>query len=296
MGHGFSSLHPLVNALWFALVLALTMLLPHPAVQLISLAAALVCAGQFLGKASLRRAARYLVPVMAMAALLNPLFSHEGATILTYLPGGNPLTLESILYGLTAGVTLGAVLLWFRYFAGVMTADKFIYLFGRIIPALSLVLSMVLRLLPRFRFQLRAVVQAQRGLGRDLSQGSVPQRVRQGTAILSILITWALEDAIETADSMRGRGYGLPGRTAYAQYILDSRDRRALAWLGFCGFFLLSGALAGGMRWRCYPTPAGAPLTPLTGLMFLCQLALCLTPAAIDWKEARSWSRWRSVP
>ena len=42
MGHGFASFHPLVNALWFGLVLALTMLLTHPAVQLISLASALV--------------------------------------------------------------------------------------------------------------------------------------------------------------------------------------------------------------------------------------------------------------
>ena len=104
MGHGFASFHPLVNALWFGLVLALTMLLTHPAVQLISLASALVCAGQVWGKNSLRRTALCLVPAMAMAALLNPLFSHQGATILTYLPGGNPLTLESILYGLSAGV------------------------------------------------------------------------------------------------------------------------------------------------------------------------------------------------
>ena len=295
MGHGFASFHPLVNALWFGLVLALTMLLTHPAVQLISLASALVCAGQVWGKNSLRRTALCLVPAMAMAALLNPLFSHQGATILTCLPGGNPLTLESILYGLSAGVSLGAVLLWFRYFAGVMTTEKLICLSGKAIPALSLVLSMALRFLPRFRLQLRAVVQAQRGLGRDISQGSIPQRVRQGTAILSILITWALEDAIETADSMRGRGYGLPGRTAYSPFLLDGRDRLALAWLGFCGFFLLSGTLAGGLRWRYYPTPAGPPLTPMTGLMLLCQLALCLTPAAIHWKEARLWRRSRSV-
>ena len=91
------------------------------------------------------------------------------------------------------------------------------------------------------------------------------------------------------------KGKRLPGRTAYSPFLLDGRDRLALAWLGFCGFFLLSGALAGGLRWRYYPTPAGPPLTPMTGLMLLCQLALCLTPAAIHWKEARLWRRSRSV-
>ena len=42
-----------------------------------------------------------------LAAVVNPAFVHQGVTILTYLPSGNPLTLESILYGLAAA--LGAV-------------------------------------------------------------------------------------------------------------------------------------------------------------------------------------------
>ena len=44
-----------------------------------------------------------------LAALVNPAFVHQGATILTYFPSGNPLTLESILYGCASGVLLAAV-------------------------------------------------------------------------------------------------------------------------------------------------------------------------------------------
>ena len=62
---------------------------------------------------------------------------------------------------------LAAVALWFSCLSAVMTSDKFIYLFGRMIPALSLVLSMTLRFVPRFKRQFQAVAQAQRYMGRD---------------------------------------------------------------------------------------------------------------------------------
>lgn len=92
-----------------------------------------------------------LLPMAALAALVNPAFNHEGATILTYLPSGNPLTLESMLYGAAAAVMLASVVLWFSSFNEVITSDKFVYLFGRILPALSLVLSMGAALYPEIQ-------------------------------------------------------------------------------------------------------------------------------------------------
>ena len=77
-------------------------------------------------------------PLLLFSAVLNPLFNHEGATILTYLPDGNPLTLESMLYGVSAAAMMVTVILWFSCYNSVMTSDKFLYLFGRVIPALSL--------------------------------------------------------------------------------------------------------------------------------------------------------------
>ncbi len=72
----------------------------------------------------------------AWATPANPAFNHEGATILAYLPSGNPLTLEFIVYGLSAAVMMASVILWFSCYNAVMTSDKFVYLFGRVIPAL----------------------------------------------------------------------------------------------------------------------------------------------------------------
>ena len=234
----------------------------------------------------------FLLPMALMAALINPAFNHEGATLLAYLPLGNPLTLESIAYGIAAAAMLAAVVIWFSCYTAVMTSDKFVYLFGRVIPALSLVLSMTLRFVPKFKAQIQVVSEAQRCVGRDVSNGSVFQRLRNGVTILSIMVTWALENAIETADSMKSRGYGLPGRTAFSIYRFDSRDKAALAWLLFCGFFILCGWMAGGLSYRYYPTMKGAAFTPMTISFQLVYLALCLTPVLVDrWAD---WS-WRKL-
>ena len=138
---------------------------------------------------------------------------------------GNWLTLEALVYGLVLGAVMFIVIQWFSCYNCVMTTDKFVYLFGRLIPALSLVLSMALRFVPRFTEQLRVIRNGQKAMGRDVTNGSMLAKAKHGMNILSILVTWALENAIETSDSMRSRGYGLHGRTAFSIYRYTKRDR-----------------------------------------------------------------------
>lgn len=229
--------------------------------------------------------------MLLMAAIVNPAFNHEGATLLIYLPTGNPLTLESIWYGLAAAAMLAAVVLWFSCYTEVMTSDKFVYLFGRLIPSLSLVLSMTLRFVPRFKAQLHVISEAQSCVGRDVSEGSIIRRIKNAVTILSILVTWSLENAIETADSMKSRGYGLPGRTAFSIYRFESRDKSALAWLGFCGFYILCGWIQGGFYWRYYPTIRGVAAVPFTVSFQIVYLLLCLTPLILNVQADMVWRR-----
>lgn len=199
-----------------------------------------------------------------------------------------------MLYGAAAAVMLASVVLWFSSYNEVMTSDKFVYLFGRVIPALSLVLSMSLRFIPKFKAQMQTVSEAQACIGRDTKNGSVLRRVGNAVRIFSILVTWSLENAIETADFMRSRGYGLPGRTAFSIYRFDDRDKAALAWLIFCGAYLISGWMAGGTYFRYYPTAKTAAWTPMTVSFMLVYLALVLTPVILDRKEDRQWKSLRS--
>ena len=50
------------------------------------------------------------------------------------------------------------------------------------------------------------------------------EKIRYRIKEISILISWSLENSIETSDSMESRGYGLKGRTSYHRYILKKTD------------------------------------------------------------------------
>jgi energy-coupling factor transport system permease protein len=223
--------------------------------------------------------------MLIFAALINPAFNHQGGTILTYLPSGNPLTLESIVYGVAAAAMLVTVISWFSCFNQVMTSDKFVYLFGRIIPALSLILAMALRFAPRFTAQIKVISNAQKCIGRDVSSGNLLQKAKHGIKILSILVTWALENAIETADSMKSRGYGLPGRTAFSIYRFDRRDLCALVFVLACGATVIAGSAGGAYYFRYFPTVKYSVNIPMYAVFF----ALNIFPISINIYEDKKW-------
>lgn len=291
----FSNCHPLVNFLYFGLVIGFSMFFMHPVCLAVSLVSAVCYSVSLKGKNSIRLIVRYALPVMLLTAIINPAFNHQGSVVLCYLPTGNPLTLESIIYGIAAAVMLVSGLLWFGCYTEVMTSDKFIYLFGRIIPSMSLVLSMTLRFVPKFKEQFELVKEAQSLIGRDTSNGSLLKRLRAAAGCFSITVTWSLENAIETADSMKGRGYGLRERTAFSIYTLTDRDRWALVWLAFCGLYLFEGSLSGGLFWRYFPSIRGVAAQPLTVSFEAVYLALCMTPLIINGKENQAWRSSRSM-
>ena len=285
----FSGYHPFVNLLYFVLVIGFAMFFIHPVCLAISLLCAFSYSIYLNGKRALKFALIFMLPMLIITAVLNPLFNHQGGTILGYLPSGNPLTLESILYGIAAAVMLITVISWFSCFNAIMTSDKFVYLFGRVIPALSLILSMSLRLVPRFREQIKVISDAQKCIGRDVSGGSLFQKIRHGLKILSILVTWALENAIETADSMKSRGYGLPGRTAFSIYRFCNRDVFALLYMLICAAIIMTGAVTGAYHFRYFPTVRGEWTGAATVTVFAAYFALGLFPIIINLKEGLTW-------
>ena len=154
----------------------------HPVFICISYAGALSYSIFLLGgKRTLRQSFLFTLP---------SLFNHYGVTMLYYVESsGNWITLEALVYGVVLGAVMFVVIQWFSCYNKVMTSDKFIYLFGRLIPALSLILSMALRFVPRFTGQLKVIRNGQKSMGRDVSEGSLFNRIRAGFNMLSILVT-----------------------------------------------------------------------------------------------------------
>ena len=290
----FKKYHPIVNFVYFVFVIGFGCTFMHPACLVISFVSGFTYSVMLKGRRTIKTSLIYMLPMLIVTALINPAFNHEGVTVIEYMPSGNPLTLESIIYGLCAAVMLVSVICHFACFNEVMTSDKFIYLFGRIIPAMSLILSMTLRFVPRFAAQLKVVTNAQRCMGRDVSNGSIIKRARNGLNILSVMTTWALENAIETADSMKARGYGNPGRTAFSVFVFDRRDKKALICILILGIYTLVGSLMGELYFVFFPFVKMAELSVFGISVFAAYLALCVCPVIIELWEVRKWKALRS--
>ena len=289
----FAKYHPLINFIYFTAVIVFSMIFVHPICLVTSLLCSVMYSIILNGKKALKFIAM-LLPLMLISALINPAFNHEGVTVIAYLPSGNPLTLESILYGIVAASMVATVICWFSCFNKIMTSDKFIYLFGRIIPSLSLILSMTFRFVPKFKEQVQEVSNAQKSMGRDTSEGSVFARVKNSIRILSAVITWSLENAIDTSDSMKSRGYGLTGRTAYSNYVFDKRDVTALIYLAVTITYFLIGTLLGKINYRYFPSMRGTDMSFYSTSIFISYIMICIMPIVIEIWEELKWRKLKS--
>ena len=289
----FSKLHPGIGFLYFGAVLALGVFILHPAFLGISFVGAMAYSVMLNRRRALKFNLLGLLPMLALIALINPVLNHEGATILLYV-NDNPLTLESIYYGIASATMFISVLMWFSAYNAVMTSDKFVYMFGKIIPALSLVLSMALRFIPRFKAQFQVITIAQKCIGRDAGTGNVITRLRNAVRIVSILLTWALENSIETADSMRARGYGLPGRTSFSIFRFDTRDRRVLVWMAGLLVIVCTGVALRRAYVLYFPVFDALPVDGFGIITYAGYLLLCLTPVAFNIQEELRWRSLRS--
>ena len=287
----FAGFHPAVNLCFFAAVIGLTMFLMHPVYLILSLIFASCYLWYLMGAKSFLRQLLFLVPILIFTALLNPMFNHEGVTVLFYLPNDNPVTLEAVCFGLASAILMGASIIWFNCCNAVFTTDKIIYLFGRAIPSLSLLISMTLRFVPRFKDYLLTTWQVQKAMEPPKNKiGSL----KQALTAFSATVSWAMEQSIVTADSMKSRGYGSAGRTAYAIYRFERRDGVALAVLAALCLGTIIPWLTGSVSWSFYPAMTGALLGPGQIISYLSFLGLCLMPLTIDLTEDCKWNSLRS--
>lgn len=285
----FKKYHPIVNMIYFAIVLLFAMFMMHPVMICISLFCGMCYLLYLKGPGNLLKSMRYMFIMILMIIIINPMFNHEGMTILFYLDNGNPVTKESIIYGIFMALLFMSVIIWFGCYNEVMTSDKFVYLFGRIIPHLSLTLSMALRYVPRFKTQFKVVRDAQKCIGRDITNGNIFVRIRNFAKIVSIMISWSLENSIETADSMKSRGYGLPGRTAFSIFRFDKRDGKTLTFMVLCTVLLLAGIIHGEAYYRYYPTFEEGLFGWKRTILYIIYGVVCLLPLIINYMEDRRW-------
>lgn len=290
----FKRFHPLINLIYFISVMCFCFIIMHPVVSATALVGATLYAVMLKGSKALRFFVTALIPMMILTAVLNPLFSHEGVTVLGYMPGGNPITLESIYYGISASAVLGAVLSIFTCFNEIMTSDKLLYLFSRISPSLSLLLSMVLRFVPRFRERIKATQRARESLCPSGKNISIKAKMKNGIKILSAMTSWSLESAIDTSDSMRARGHGMYRRSSYSIYHFDSHTIAEFIYLVLLIIYTIIGATSGVFDFQFYPEIKVPLPTAYAISVYIAYGLLCFYPIIIEIREAIKWKFLKS--
>lgn len=277
----FSSYHPVVNFVFFVGAIGFGVVIQHPAYLIAGCVGAAVYYLLLKGKKGIRTILS-MIPVFLLISGLNPIFNTYGKHKL-FCVFGRPYTLEVLCYGMVLGGMFVLMMLWFGCYSEVLTSDKFTSLFGGLIPALSLLLVMVLRLIPSFVRKTKQISGCRKSIGKGVNaQNSIKEKMGDGMTVLSALTDWALEGSIVTSDSMRARGYGAAKRSSFQIYRMTVRD-----WLLLTGMAVLITLvlLAGGTHASFTPVMSVSPLS--WGFVFYCMYILI--PSVIEIKEALQW-------
>ena len=278
----FSKLHPTVLLAYFAVMLAFSMFIRNPVTVGLSLCgAAAFCAMLTDAKEKLNDL-KFYIPLTVLITVTNPLFSHNGRTPLFFL-NGNAFTLEAIWYGV----------LWSKSYSKIVTGDKFLYLFGRVLPKTALILSVALRYVPILKQQAQKTRDAQKTLGL-YSTGSMADNAVSTAKVYSALVGWSLENAVETGRHMKARGWGRGKRTSFSVFRFRKADAAALAFIALAAVLVGLAAARGELTFSFYPAPTPLPLSAVPAAAYALYGALAFLPFLIETEELVRWSCLRS--
>lgn len=229
----FDTAHPVVPAVYLVLTLGMTMFCLQPVLILLSLAGAFLYGARTVGWRRCVGSLRWQLPVVLLIAGLNLLFSASGSTELFRL-GGCSVYAESLCFGAAMGGLFIASVLWFQAGSRMLSFDRVMALLGNAMPTMALMVSMCMRLIPRFVRQGRTILAVQRAS--QPREMTAAERLRGRLRASSVLMGWTMVDSLETADAMRARGWeARVRRSTYTRFRFTARDGLSLVALLVAG-------------------------------------------------------------
>ena len=288
----FDSYHPVINLIYFTGAIASAVMFDHPVFVMIAYISAFVYSVKLRGIRGLVLDL-CLIPLMLGYTWLYSYYNHFGVTPLKENLIGNHITLEAVAYGLQIGVSAAAVIMLASCLLAIFSADKVVYLFGRVSPKLSLFLSIILRCLPRLAKQAGRVDDAQAGIGKGRRQGALWKRAANCVRMVSVLITWFMESVVESAQSMKSRGYSLKGRTAFSIYRFDNRDRSYVVFTFLCITLTLMAVTLDQTHIYYDPQLIMNRITPVSYIFYTAYACFMMSPMLLQLHSEQRFSRQR---
>ena len=218
--------HPVRDFLFFLLIIVFSIAVRHPLFSASSLIFALFYNGVLKNWKAFKILAG-LMPFFVVLSCLNPIVSHWGDTVLFSICG-KPFTKEAFFYGLNMGLTFVVMIQWFMAAGCVLTVEKFTYLFSPLFPAISLMMSMILRTIPLVFKRAKEIRQARQALG-------IKRDIKEVNAVFAS----TLEDGVFTARTMEDRGFKNGKRTSFLKYSFGFWDfTMVLLGIALCAFVI----------------------------------------------------------
>lgn len=285
---GFNSLHPAVCFIYYMGLFLISMLFMHPYFLLAALLSVILLNFFHNNGKEIRKGVKFYIFIGLVILIINPLFSHRGATILFYL-FDQPITLESTIFGFLMMLSIITILLASLSFNFIISEDKFIYLFSSFAPKTALLIMMAFRFVPLLKRRLIEITNVQKTRGISLKYGTIKQRVKAGMSILFILITWTMEEALQTADSMKARGYGLGKRSSFYVYRFYKQDVFFLIWFSLTLVIFITQGIVGLGKLEIYPQLEVLSLSNGENYLLVLVLLFLFTPHFIEGREFLKW-------
>ncbi|MGN1266428.1 MAG: energy-coupling factor transporter transmembrane component T [Dorea sp.] len=286
----FSILHPSLLLLYALGTPVLAMFGKNPCFLLLMFLCAVMVHWFYFGKTATCEGIKGISAFVILVVIFNMLTNSMGITEIFKI-GSRSFTIESLCYGIANGLMLGSVILWFRCFTAILPNDKFLYLFGKRFPTTALLLSMILKLFPETKYKIHCIKLAQNSDIGDTKR-SLKMRLRKSMRQISSLLEWSMEDGIETADSMRARGYGEGNRSSYHKYQFTRYDVGMLIYF-LSGLSLTTAAiLEQSQSFLYYPTIVwniNNKVLLLIEVMLL--VVFLLTPIWLEYLSCRKFSK-----
>lgn len=284
----FRNYHPIVIFAYFILMVITSFMSMEPGILIISLVGAVIfrCADNGV---NINKSVFYFIMLFLIITVSNPIFSHNGETVLFYI-NNFAITRESILYGMSAAVMIIAVILWSMSLSDVMSMDKFLYLTGKVMPKLSLILCMSVRFIPFYKRHAREVSDVQKAAG-IYSDMDIITRIKGRLRIYDSVLGWGIENSVETADSMKARGYGSGKYTPYVKYRFKKSDMVALIVIIIYCIVLAYFTVIGDLKFSYYPVIDDIGLKSNKVIFYLSEFLFALFPLQINIRSGgKAWN------
>lgn len=119
-------------------------------------------------------------------------------------------------------------------------------------------------------------------------------KLRGTVRVYSSLITWSLENAVDTGSSMKARGYGLKGRTHFALFRFTCSDAALLIFIVVIDMVVIAIMAFGKLNYVFYPRMSVLDINYITVTAYVAFGTLSFLPSVLEIKENAKWAYYRS--